>query len=167
MSRNAIDKAIPRFYASVTERIFGRNSSNCDLHFDVSSSSELSTWKNHERKDGFGSIYDQGRWQGDQSLLNTMELKPSSKLQEKVPLELEATSLQKRSVLKRKVSDCDDLDLNLTLAVKAKNDESQRDLEDEDKCLSLSLHFPSSFGRLKEVDGEKNARRASTLDLTI
>lgn len=103
MSRNAIDKAIPRFYASVTERIFGRNSSNRDLHFDVSSS----TRENHERKDGFGSIYDQGHWRGDQSsLLNTMEHKPSSKLQEKFLLELEAKSLQKRSVLKRKATIC-------------------------------------------------------------
>lgn len=168
MSGDAIDKARTRFYASVTERIFGRNSSNCDLHFNVSSSSEFSTWKNHERKDGFGSIYDQGRRRGDhETLLNTMELKSTTKLQEKVPLESEAKSIQKMSVLKRKVSDCVDLDLNLTLAVKSRNDEGQRDLEDEDKCLSLSLHFPSSFGRLKQVDGEKNAERASTLDLTI
>lgn len=172
MFRSAVDKARPIFYSSVTERIFGRNSTKSDVHIDVSSTSELSTWKIHERKEGSGgAIRDQERQRGDKSLLNPMELNSLIKLQEKVPLDLEATSLQKRTMVKRKVSDCD-LDLNLTLGVKSRIDESCliRDLNDENKYLSLSLYSPSSskkLGRLKEVDREEDARRASTLDLTI
>lgn len=160
----AIDyKARPGFYSSVTEKISGRNSINCEHNIDVSSSSQLSTWKVHENN---GKLL---RHLNDQSPVKIIEFKSSNRQQHKVEaLDLEITSL---TPAKRKASVCE-LDLNLTLGVKSTNEESGRDLKDEDDYLSLSLFSPSSskkLERLKMVDNEDvNAEiRASTLDLTI
>ncbi|XP_059298267.1 myb family transcription factor MPH1 [Lycium ferocissimum] len=71
--------------------------------------------------------------------------------------------------LKRKATDCDLIDLNLSLGVKQKND--SHDDDDDGSTLTLSLSSQISPSRLKE-DGNyatiENARRgASTLDLTL
>lgn len=161
---SAIDyKGRPRFYSSVTEKIPGRNSINCEHNINVSSSSQLSTWKVHENNGGLL------RSMNDQPPVTTMEFKSSNREQEKVEaLDLEITSL---TPAKRKASPNCELDLNLTLGVKSKNDETGGDLKDEDEYLSLSLFSPSSskkLERLKMVDREEiNTERASTLDLTI
>ncbi|KAK1398167.1 HTH myb-type domain-containing protein [Heracleum sosnowskyi] len=161
---SAIDyKARPRFNSSVTEKIPGRNSKNCEHTINVSSStSQLSTWRVHETNGGLL------RSMNDESPVKTMEFKSSNSQQEKVEaLDLEISSL---TPAKRKASPCE-LDLNLTLGVKSTNEESEGDLKDEDEYLSLSLFSPSSskrLGRLKMVDKEETiAERASTLDLTI
>lgn len=156
-------KTRPRFYSSVTEKIPGRNSMNCEQSINVSSSSQLSTWKVHENNGGLL------RSMNDQSPAKTMEFRSSNKQQEKVEaLDLEITSL---TPAKRKASPCE-LDLSLTLGVKSTNDESGGDLKDEDEYLSLSLFSPSSSKKLERLkmvaDKEEiNAERASTLDLAI
>ncbi|XP_055811713.1 transcription activator GLK2-like [Solanum dulcamara] len=80
--------------------------------------------------------------------------------------------------LKRKVSDYDQLDLNLHLGVKPRNEETPN-LDDNDNdngsSLSLSLSSPLSYSKTTRfiedanIDGTtENARRgASTLDLTL
>lgn len=80
--------------------------------------------------------------------------------------------------LKRKASDCDQLDLNLYLGVKPRTEETPN-LDDNDNdngsSLSLSLSSPLSYSRATRfiedanIDGiTENARRgASTLDLTL
>lgn len=160
---SAIDyKARPRFYSSVTEKIPGRDSINSEHNINVSSSSQLSTWKVHENNGGLLQSMN------GQSPVKTMEFKSSNREQEKVEaLDLEITSL---TPAKRKASPCE-LDLNLTLAVKSTNDKSGGEMKDEDEYLSLSLFSPSSskkFERLKRAEKEEiNTERASTLDLTI
>lgn len=71
--------------------------------------------------------------------------------------------------LKRKKnwdSECDDLDLNLSLKIKPnKIDDDGRDEVDSSLCLSLCSSSPSKLSRLKKKD--KKAASASTLDLTL
>lgn len=75
---------------------------------------------------------------------------------------------------KRKTFDCD-LDLDLSLRITAKEDKQQNSEQDDVVSeLSLSLYSPSSssskLNRLKSEEDhctKKNARRVSTLDLTI
>ncbi|TYH89655.1 hypothetical protein ES332_D01G278100v1 [Gossypium tomentosum] len=75
---------------------------------------------------------------------------------------------------KRKTFDCD-LDLDLSLRITAKEDNQQNSEQDDVVSeLSLSLYSPSSssskLSRLKSEEDhctKKNARRVSTLDLTI
>ncbi|KAK2972096.1 hypothetical protein RJ640_010259 [Escallonia rubra] len=167
MGRNAFDKARPRYYGTVADRIFGSNysstSADRDLHISISTFSEQATWKALEREHEFRSTHNQRCWQGRESLPNTIELISSAREQD-IPLDLGTTR-------KRKASECDELDLNLSLGVKSKNDQRQTDMEDEadDSHLLLSLCSPSSvkLSRLREEENNENSRKASTLDLTI
>lgn len=174
MSRTTIDNVRPIFYSSVAERIFGRNSTNSNVHIDLSSPSELQIHKFG------GSSHDSKRVHSYNCLSNTsMELNSLIKVQENVNSlgNLEVTINQNQVTTKRKVvSNKCDIDLNLTLGLKSRNGESScestRDLEGEDECLSLSLYSQSLAKKarmLKEVDrgGDGGILRASTLDLTI
>ncbi|CAK9183118.1 unnamed protein product [Ilex paraguariensis] len=171
--RSAIDKSSQE-YVSAAERIYRSNynhSGNRARHGSIFS----------ELKDEFRSLYNHepGRCQ---SRISTLEFNPlqqlhtefreeTSQINSSIPLDVnKSMGLQKRAMEKRKASDCE-LDLNLSLGFSSKNDESQRGLEDneDDSNLSLSLYSPSSskFSRSKEHGNAKNARRASTLDLTM
>ncbi|GAV73589.1 Myb_DNA-binding domain-containing protein [Cephalotus follicularis] len=178
MSRSLIDETIPGIMA---EKIFGSN--NCNFPISNSSFGELSTWKSHELKDEFRLAHNNDTWQ-PQSKLSTRNLNLASQMQAKVeercsftrsaPSDLNiATNLHECKTVKRKASDCN-IDLNLSLRLTPRIDESNPSLEDNDvdNCgLSLSLCSPSSSKliRLKEGQGisKVKARRASTLDLTI
>ncbi|KAK3032842.1 hypothetical protein RJ639_037019 [Escallonia herrerae] len=161
MGRNAFDKARPRYYGTVADRIFGSNysstSADRDLHISISTFSEQATWKALEREHEFRSTHNQGCWQGRESLPNTIELIPSAREQD-IRLDLGTTR-------KRKALECDELDLNLSLGVKSKNDQKQTDMEDEadDSHLLLSLCSPSpvKLSRLREEENNENSGKAN------
>lgn len=190
IGRSSVDKTTrPGFYGSVTERIFGGNNNNstsCNFHMGTSLN-EYSTWGTHVRKDSFQtSFHDHESWRGQagsslkelnqltQMQAHVRERREHMSLKSRIPSDMNtATNLQEWRTVKRKASDCD-LDLNLSLKLTPRNDETARGLEDNevDSCnLSLSLYSPSSskLSRLKEGrdDSMERATRASTLDLTI
>ncbi|CAI9782360.1 unnamed protein product [Fraxinus pennsylvanica] len=139
---------------TVNERILGCSSqyyrsANHDICTRISCSNELSTQKTKE----FGSLNGHDSWLG-QSRRNSIE---------------QTMNLHRQTTVKRKASECD-LNLNLSLGIELREDDlRQQGSQYDENILSLSLYTPSSskLKKLKEDEGTKIARGASTLDLTL
>ncbi|KAL2509954.1 putative two-component response regulator ARR21 [Forsythia ovata] len=173
MGQHTVNKTLPGFYSTVTERILNRH---CN---------EESISRSHELKDEFGSWPGQARqnpveqqkFQGQitsdfRRFSQNPEVPATGESQTDARLYNlknavfknvdRTTNFQKQTAIKRKLASDSDLDLNLSLGVESRNDENN---------LSLSLYTPS-FSKLKkhlkedDISTEK-ARGASTLDLTL
>ncbi|XP_022748187.1 uncharacterized protein LOC111297863 [Durio zibethinus] len=183
-SSRFIYEARPGLNGTVTERIFGSNSSNrTNYNFRMGTSpfNAISSWKSHELKNEFSSPHNLESFQ-NQPRLDPIALNPTNQMQAKgedhkyfsrsCPSDLYKTNAQDFKTMKRKTSECCNLDLDLSLRLTQVNEESQRSSKEGDIVseLSLSLYSPSSskLSRLKGEDhSKKSARRVSTLDLTI
>ncbi|XWS67276.1 hypothetical protein CRYUN_Cryun05aG0273600 [Craigia yunnanensis] len=178
-SRSFIVEQRPGLQATVTERMFGSNNSNwSNYNFRMGTSPFNSppSWKSHEVK---STSHNLESFQ-TQTRLRPIELNPISPTQAKMedytnfsrsgPSDLNKTNAQDFKAMKRKSSDCN-LDLDLSLRLTQVEEESQRSFKEDDVSseLSLSLYSPSSskLSRLKGDHSKENARRVSTLDLTI
>lgn len=177
------NKTRPGYYGTLTERMLSEKShyynksSNLDLLTRTSTPFiERSAWRtiNEAPQEEYGWLHKQEPYLG-QTRQNPIEL-DSLKLM-RVSSHIDDTSSVSRiSTLKRKASDFDQLDLNLSLGLESRNGEEEgRSMVDDDGDLALSLNTMtrSSLSTLmmKKVNEDHivdgNARGASTLDLTL
>ncbi|KAI3447810.1 hypothetical protein Pfo_004475 [Paulownia fortunei] len=188
IGQNTSNKTKPGFYGSLTERILVSHnymSSNLDLCTRISSFNEGSRRRtNEDLKDEFGLFHKeepcrvQSRQNPPIDQLTSLKLIQPRVQEQRISSECsrsnhpslgQTTSLQRETGFKRKSSDSE-LDLNLSLGLESRNDEQQGILQD-DENLSLSLYATPASSKLnkklKEDVSTENARRASTLDLTL
>ncbi|XP_020204876.1 two-component response regulator ARR14 [Cajanus cajan] len=182
----SVDESGPEFYGSIlSERIHGTNSNINWTHnkFQVDSSrfNEMSTNKVHEQKDKFFSFggHESSCTQIKMSQVGLNQSTQQPSAQQLMPYNKLATNPVELKTLKRKASDIDHLDLNLSLKINSRvvSDENQgsKSMVDHevDSNLSLSLCSQSSFSHLsnrlrRAQDHSKGqGERASALDLTI
>ncbi|OUZ99143.1 SANT/Myb domain [Macleaya cordata] len=194
----------PGIYSSVAEKIYksaaSEKTSKLDFYMDNSSLLEQASWKTHKPIEEFPLLYfnDQTPIRPSSTDKSNFTTQLQAKGRVKLSNYLNSTGVKWRTfgeeqeMLKRKVSDCEEPDLNLSLNVKSepREDESKSGLleeeeEDIDSSLSLSLFSPSKkerysmnlnrefsiqLSRKKEEydhSNKNNSTRASTLDLTI
>ncbi|XP_016503329.2 uncharacterized protein LOC107821409 [Nicotiana tabacum] len=130
--QSTLDRSSRGFYTTLTERIFGSNhgrEANEDLcKRNPSFISERSTLQTHEIKDEMGFFLERENHSGELTpILSHIAAKAQAR----------AINLQKQTPLKRKVSDCD-LDLNLSLGVKPRNESDNLCCTDSQKMLPYS-----------------------------
>ncbi|KAA8539552.1 hypothetical protein F0562_026244 [Nyssa sinensis] len=160
---------------SATETIFGSNNGHSlcgDFHMVNSSLSGQTTRRSIERVKDMRLLENiQGSWQTQIRRTSSMEPNLVSQLQDRNW----QLTMEEQSTLKRKVSDsdCNNIDLNLSLKIKPKNDGfDQKGLEDAevDSSLSLSLFSSSTskFSWLEESEGgRKHGRMTSTRNFAM
>ncbi|KAG8647777.1 putative Myb family transcription factor At1g14600 isoform X2 [Manihot esculenta] len=189
MGRCLVDETRQGFYGTVAERIFGGNNTsnwtNCKLQTGASSFRSQFNWKAEEQLKAEQRRPSQNPkfWQTQPSSSFT-QLNPAAQVLNRSNINIfsdmkSETNLQELKSLKRKATDCN-LDLDLSLKLTPASDGSRRSLEESevDSELSLSLYSPSSskLSRLKGLgeddynnnsNNKEDAKRASTLDLTI
>ncbi|GAB4833998.1 hypothetical protein Ancab_032250 [Ancistrocladus abbreviatus] len=142
-------------------RIFGRSNSSPAIP-----KYSMNTW-NHGQGLGRHSLHDHEPW------LDHTRPQPGGHNKF-----IKSVNLEKRMALKRKSASLDsELDLKLSLKLpRSGDDELEGKLGDGERCsrrsscLALSLNLPSTWvkgGSNVDTDSKQNARRTSTLDLTL
>ncbi|KAI3810995.1 hypothetical protein L1987_20709 [Smallanthus sonchifolius] len=178
----SFEKTKPRFYNIASDRILALNrvgQTSRSLQTNHMPPNEQISCRIQEVNDNYKSRMSEKK-EMLKGLNSTLNLNPF-KVQEhqRIPIDLESTSLGKSKGTKRKASELN-LDLNLSLEVHSGYTDSPKgsegdngEGEGEEGNLSLSLYSPS-LSRIRnklirddDRCNDQKAKRASTLDLTI
>ncbi|XP_022765848.1 uncharacterized protein LOC111310668 [Durio zibethinus] len=181
-SMSFINEERPGLHGTVTERIFGSNSSNWtnyNFRMGTYSFNALPSWKSHKLKNEFSSSHNLESFH-TWSRLGPIGLNPVSQTQAKAedhtnfsrsngPSDLNKPNQQDFKAMKRKTSDCN-LDLDLSLRLTQVNQANQRNSMEDNvgSELSLSLYSPSSLklSRLKGDDHTKESARRTAITMS-